>query len=137
MVTTGTLGERTSEVRELAPFERIELRDPTNWVDLVVRPDERHLVVIEGSPEMVARVHTSVEDGTLRIRLGGNIADHVRDAFTTSLTRECLVYRIHARRLLEVRVAGLVRVVAHDFGPNAPVIAHLEPHAPVMPEPPR
>ena len=137
MFTTGTLGERTSEVREVAAFERIELRDPTNWVDLVVRPDERYLVVIEGSPEMIARIHTIVEDGTLRIRLGGSIADHVRDAFTTSLTRQCLVYRIHAPRLLEVRVAGLVRVAAHEFGANAPVITHLEPRAPVMPEPPR
>lgn len=137
MVTTDTVGERTSEVREVAPFERIELRDPTNWVDLVVRPDERHLVIIEGSPEMVGRIHTAVEDRTLRIRLGGSIADHVRDAFTTSLTRQRLVYRIHAPRVLEVRVAGLVTVAAHEFGINAPVITHLEPHVPVMPEPPR
>ena len=137
MVTTDTVGERTSEVREVAPFERIELRDPTNWVDLVVRPDERHLVIIEGSPEMVGRIHTAVEDRTLRIRLGGSIADHVRDAFTTSLTRQRLVYRIHAPRVLEVRVAGLVTVAAHEFGTNGPVITHLEPHVPVMPEPPR
>jgi hypothetical protein len=136
-MTATALSERTSEVRDVAPFERVELRDPTNWVDLVVQPGERQIVVLEGAPEMVARVRTRVEDGTLRIALGGSIADHVRDAFTTSLTRQRLVYRIHARRLLEVRVAGLVRVAVDAFGPDAPVVTRLEPHAPSMPQPPR
>jgi hypothetical protein len=135
-MTATALSERTSEVRDVAPFERVELQDPTNWVDLVVQPGERQIVVLEGSPEMVARVRTRVEDGTLRITLEGGIADHVRDAFTTSLTRQRLVYRIHARRLLEVRVAGLVRVAVDAFGADAPVVTRLEPHAPVMPQPP-
>ncbi len=130
-------GERTSEVRQVAAFERVELRDPTNWVDLVVAPGERQIVVVEGPLEMVARVRTRVEDGTLRITLAGSIADHVRDAFTTSLTRQRLVYRIHAPRLLEVMVAGLVRVGVDAFGPDAPVVTRLRPGAPAMPLPPR
>jgi hypothetical protein len=137
MTATALPRERTSEVRDVPPFERVELRDPTNWVDLLVQPGKRQIVVVEGPAEMLARVRTRVEDRTLRITLEGSVADHVRDAFTTSLTRQRLVYRIHAPRLLEVRVAGLVRVTVHAFGADAPVVTELEPHVPVMPEPPR
>lgn len=126
-----------SVVLDVAPFERMELRDPVNWVDIVAEPGERELVVVEGPPSMLARLRADVEDGTLRITLGGSVADHVRDAFTTSLTRRRLTYRVQARRLLEVRVGGLVRIAVHAFGENAPVVTRLGPHPPAPPFAPR
>lgn len=137
MSPTGVAGEvHSSEVREVPAFERIELRDPTNWVDLVAEPGERESVVVEGPPEMLVRVRTRVKDRTLRITLAGSLAQHVRDALTTSLTRQHLVYRIRAPRLLEVRVAGLVRVAVEAFGADAPVVHRPQPQPPAMPQPP-
>jgi hypothetical protein len=125
-----------SEARDVPPFDRIDLRDRTNWVDLTAEPGDSETLEVEGPPEMIARVHTWVEGDTLRITLAGSVADLLRDAVTTSLTRKHLVYRIRVRRLLEVRVAGLVRVSVHAFGKDAHVVTRLEPQPPAVPRPP-
>ncbi len=131
---------RQSEVRDVAPFDRIELRDPANRVDLIVEPGPQ-LVVIEGRAELIRRVRTKVVDGILRITLAGGVVDHVRDAVTTSLTRQWIVYRIRAPRLYELRVAGLVSVSVSAFGADAPVVTRLGPPQPptwpIPPTPPR
>lgn len=127
------------EVREVAPFERIELRDPANRVDMILEPGAR-LVAVEGPAETVRRVRTEVRDGVLEIGLDGTLAERVRDALTTSLTRRLLVYRICVPRLYEVRVAGLVSVSVSAFGADAPAVTRLHPQAPfppVAPAPPR
>ena len=123
-------------VRDLPPFERIELRDPASWVDLVAEPGDRHVIEIEAPPELLARIQTRVEAGTLRIALAATLSEMLRDAFTTSLTRQHVGYRIRAPRLLEVRVAGRARVAVHAYGANAPVVTRLEPVPPTRPNPP-
>lgn len=136
MTATVADERRTSTVRRVEPFERIELRDPTNWVDLVAVPGDTTEVVIEGPPAMVERVLMTVEDGTLRIRLTGTIGDRLHDAFTTSLTRQHIRYRISTPRLLEVRIGGLARICVDAFGADAPVVTRVGPHPPLMPRPP-
>ena len=125
-----------TEVRDLPPFERIELRDPASWVDLVAEPGDRHVVEIEAPPELMARIQTRVEAGTLRISLVATLSEMLRDAFTTSLTRHRVGYRVRAPQLLEIRVAGRVRVAVHAYGASAPVVTRLEPSPPTGPRPP-
>jgi hypothetical protein len=138
MAATAVPGElHTSEVLPVTPFERIDLRDHVNWVDLIAEPGERELLVVEGPSSMLPRVHAVVEGDTLHITLSASIANHVRDAFTTSLTRHHLVYRVRVPRLLEVRVAGMVRVAVHAFAENAPVVTRMEPSTPQVTLPPR
>lgn len=126
---------RRSEVRDVAPFDRIELHDPANRVDLIVEPGPQH-IVIEGRTEMIHRVRTDVVDGVLRITLAGGLVDHVRDAVTTSITRQWIVYRIRVPRLYELRVAGLVTASVSAFGAEAPVVTRLGPPLPIPPIPP-
>lgn len=128
---------RQREVRDVAPFDRIELRDPANRVDLIVEPGSQ-LVAIEGRAETIRRVRTEVVAGILRITLAGGVVDHVRDAVTTSLTRQWIAYRIRVPRLYEVRVAGLVSVSVSAFGADAPAVTRLgPPRPPIPPVPPR
>jgi hypothetical protein len=127
---------RTRIVRRVEPFDRIELRDPANWVDLVVEPGAPEEVVAEGPPAMLERALISVEGGTLCIRLSATLTERLHDALATSLTRQHLVYRVRAPRLLEVRVGGLARICADAFGADAPVITRIGPRLPVIPRPP-
>lgn len=137
MTATAAPNERrTTELRDLPPFERIDLHDRANWVDLIAEPGDRETLEVEGLPETLTRVHARVEDGVLRITLTSGLPDLLRDAVTTSLTRKHVVYRVRAPRLLEVRVGGLVRVSVHAFGKDAPVVTRMEPHAPIAPHPP-
>lgn len=134
---TATVAEepRTRLVRRVEPFDRIELRDPTNWVDLIAVPGASEEVVAEGPSVMLERVLMSVEGGMLHIRLTATLTERLHDALTTSLTRQHLVYRVRAPRLLEVRVGGLARICVDAFGADAPVVTRIGPHLPVIPRP--
>ena len=131
--TTPRTRSQATRTRELAPFERIELRDPANWVELTVEPGEAESITIDGPPDLVDRVRTDVHHGMLHIRLAGSATDRVRDALTTSLGRRRLTYLVRARRILEVRVRGLVRVSVDAFGADAPVVTSLVPKPPRPP----
>ena len=121
---------RLSEVRSVAPFVRIELRDPVNQVDLIAEPGEPQVLVVEGPAATLHRVQTVVDSGILRITLATGVADHVRDALAPGHQRRVLVYRVQAPRLDEVRVAGLVSVSVAAFGADAPVVTRIEPQVP-------
>lgn len=45
-----------TETREFSGLERLELRDRTNWVDLIIEPGEREALVIEGPPAFKADI---------------------------------------------------------------------------------
>ena len=49
--------------RELGGFERLELRDRANWVDLIIEPGEREALVIDGPLEILNRIKTEVQAG--------------------------------------------------------------------------
>lgn len=131
--TTTRARSQVTRTLELAPFERIELRDPANWVELTVEPGEAESITIDGPPDLVDRVRTDVHHGMLQIRLAGRATDRLRDVLTTSLNRRHLTYLVRARRILEVRVRGLVRVSVDAFGAGAPVVTSLEPQPPRPP----
>ncbi len=131
--TTPRTRSQATRTRELAPFERIELRDPANWVELTVEPGDAENITIDGPADLVDRVRTDVLHGTLHIRLAGSATDRLRDALTTSLDRRQLTYLVRARRMLEVRVRGLVRVSVDAFGADAPVVTSLVPKPPRPP----
>jgi hypothetical protein len=118
------------------PFDRVELRDSVNEVDVIATPAERHSVLVDGPPEMLRRIRGTVADGVLRITIGGSLADRIRDAATTSLTRRHLVYRVSAPRLFEVRLSGYVHVAVDAYGADAPVVTRLGPQAPRAPQAP-
>lgn len=114
---------------------RIQLQDPTNWALLVLEPGEPESLSVEGPPDVIRRVRAKVNGETLVIDLGGGLGERVRDALTTSLTRQHVTYRVRALHLAEVRVRGLVSVDAGAFGTDAPRVTRLEP-TPTAPPPP-
>ncbi|MBP1705455.1 MAG: hypothetical protein H6Q36_1194 [Chloroflexi bacterium] len=127
-VTTTRAPEEATRTLDLVRFERIELRDPANWVDLIVDPGAAERITVHGPRDLVDRVRIDVRRDSLHIGLAGTVTERVRDALTTSLNRRHLTYRIQARRVLEVRVRGLVRVSVTAFGADAPVVTRLVPH---------
>jgi hypothetical protein len=120
---------------EAASFRRVELRDPTNWVEFIVEPGAPVALSIEGSRDFVGRVRTRVDGGTLLITLAGSLTEKVRDALRTSLTRRRLTYRLRAPDLIEVAVLGMVQVTVDAFGTDRPVVTRLEPAPPQAPHP--
>jgi hypothetical protein len=122
--------------REFGGFERLELRDRTNWVDLIIEPGEREALVIEGPPEILTRIKTEVQAGTLKIALGGNLFQKVQDALTTSLSRKKVRYHLTAKRLTEVKVFGMVNVDVSAFGKERPTVKYAGPVPPNIPVPP-
>lgn len=114
-------------------FRRVELRDPTNWVELIVEPGAPAALSVEGSPDVVDRVRTRLDGGTLLITLTGSLTEKVRDALTTSLTRRRLTYRLRAPDLVEVAVLGMVQVMVDAFGSDRPLVTRLEPAPPRAP----
>ena len=92
--------------REFGGFERLELRDRTNWVDLIIEPGEGEALVIEGPLEILTRIKTEVQAGTLKIALGGNLVQKVQGALTTSLSRKKVRYHLTARDSLRSRCSA-------------------------------
>lgn len=121
--------------REVGGFERLELRDRTNWVDLIIEPGEREALVIEGPVEILARIKTEVQAGTLKIELGGNLFQKVQDALTTSLSRKKVRYHLTAKRLTEVKVFGMVNVDVSAFGKDRPKVKYAGAVPPNIPVP--
>ena len=131
-----SMSDDATVTREVGGFERLELRDRTNWVDLIIEPGEREALVIEGPSEILARIKTDVQAGTLKIALGGNLLQKVQDALTTSLSRKKVRYHLTAKRLTEVKVFGYVNVDVSAFGKERPTVKYAGPVPPNIPVPP-
>ncbi len=130
------MSDDATETREVSGFERLELRDRTNWVNLIIEPGEQEALVIEGPSEILARIKTEVQAGTLKITLGGNLLQKVQDALTTSLTRKKVRHHLTAKRLIEVKVFGMVNVDVSAFGKEKPTVKYAGPLPPNIPVPP-
>jgi hypothetical protein len=120
----------TVETRSVSGFQRLELREGANWVDLVVEPGEPELLTIEGPPEYAARVKSEVRGDTLKVSLGGGLSDKVKDALTTSLTRQTIRYHLTAKHLVEIEVVGLIWVDLEAYGDKRPVVKDRLPAPP-------
>jgi len=122
-----------SETREVGGFERLELSETVNWVDLVVEPGEPEKLIIEGPPAYVARVKSAVRGDTLQVSLAGGLSDRVKDALTTSLTRKTVTYHLTAKNLVEIKVIGLIQVNLDAYGDVRPVVKDRLPLPPTPP----
>jgi hypothetical protein len=121
----------------LEPFQRLELRDPTNQVELIAHPGEGYSLVIQAPDEMRKRMQIRVQEGTLSISLHGGILERLRDALTTSLTRQFIRLEVSAPSLKSIDVRGWVSVDARAYGNRQPELVRGGPFAMLAPFSPR
>lgn len=100
----------TTQTRDVGPFDRITLGGNNAENEFVIRQGERESLSIEAPDEILARVETGTHDGHLRIRMAGSLADRIRDALATSLTRPHIRYTVTARSLTGLEVFGMTSV---------------------------
>ena len=82
MTTTAAPGERrVRETRELPPFERIDLRDRANWVDLIAEPGDHE------EPQHHHRAEQAAHAGR-PVPLDGEHTDDDRDRDRDDVGRE-------------------------------------------------
>lgn len=120
-------GQTVTTIRNLQDFNRLEVWDPANWVELVITSGEKESLTIQGPAEIVSRIKTGVKDGTLVITLGGTILDKIKDALTTSLTRKKVTYHLTVRQLDEVSLRGLISVDTSCLETSKPDIRRMAP----------
>jgi hypothetical protein len=113
--------------RELQEFNRLELCDPANWVELVITSGDKESLTIQAPAELIPRIKTQVRHGTLVINLGGTILEKILDALTTSLTRQKVTYHLTVCRLDEIFLCGLISLDTQELENNRPVIRRLGP----------
>lgn len=101
-------GNLATESREVKDFDRVILRD---YGELIIEQGEQESLTIETDADILPRIETKVEGGTLTLAHGGSWADRIGNALTTSLTRKPIRYSLTAKKLrgLEVRGAATVR----------------------------
>lgn len=116
-----------TSLRNLQEFNRLEVCDTANWVNLVINPGEKESLTIQGPAKLIPRIRTQVRDGTLVITLGGTILDKILDALTTSLTRKKITYSLTVRQLDEIFLCGLISLDIQNPENNRPTIRRLGP----------
>jgi hypothetical protein len=104
---------KEAETRQVGEFDRILVLVPNMENELVIRQGERESLVIDGCcPDLLARIKTEVRDGELRIRIAGSWTDLLKDALSTSLTREHIRYTLTVRQLTSLDVDGIMYIKA-------------------------
>jgi hypothetical protein len=116
-------------IQDLGEFEEIIFRDPTNWVDLLLRESEGTSLRITGPEHMTQRYRCRLLGSRLYITLGGNLAERIIDAFTTSLTRKQLKIEIDVVKLKRVKATGMVEVDSSGLNSLQPDIELFGPAA--------
>jgi hypothetical protein len=109
-------GNRVTESRELKDFDRVILRD---FGEPIVEQGEQESLTIDTDPEILPRVQTKVEGGTLTLALGGSWFDKLGDALTTSLTRKPIRYILTIRNLAGLEVRGAASVAGSGIETDA------------------
>jgi hypothetical protein len=95
---------------QLRDINRVTLRvdNKMNWVTL--QQGEPELLVIEAAAGVLDQIGVQVSDGHLAIRNAGTWTDRLRDALSTSLTRQQVTYHLTVRDLSRLDVLGMARV---------------------------
>jgi hypothetical protein len=95
---------------QLHDINQVALRveNKMNWVTL--RQGEPELLVIEAAAGVLDQIAVQVTAGGLAIRNAGSWTDRLRDALSTSLTRQQVTYDLTVRDLSRLDVLGLARV---------------------------
>lgn len=99
-----------TETRDVHDFEKVSLRVQNIQNDLVIQQGERESLVIEANPDLLSRVKTVVRDGELSIWIVGSWSDLIKEALSTSLTRQRIQYTLTVRVLNALDVAGIAHV---------------------------
>ena len=102
-----TGNERVVENRELGGFNRVVLSVHNMMNEIEITQGEGESLTIEGRPEVLAKIKTTVRGGELAIRLDGSLLDKLGFALTTSLTRAVVRYRLTVRDLACLELTGL------------------------------
>jgi hypothetical protein len=94
----------------LQGVKRVTLRveNKMNWVTL--QQGEPEQLEIEADPDVLARIEVEVAGDRLTISNAGSWTDRLRDALSTSLTRQQVTYRLAVRDLTQLKVGGMARV---------------------------
>jgi hypothetical protein len=118
-----------ASIQDLGEFEEIILRDPTNWVDLVLRESEQTSLRITGPEQMTQRYRCRLIGSRLYITLGGDLTERIVDAFTTSLTRKQVRVEVEVVNLTRVKATGMVEVDSSALKQLQPEIQLFGPAA--------
>lgn len=86
----------------------LRVENKMNWMTL--RQGEPELLVIEAAGDVLDQIGASVSDGRLTIRNNGTWTERLRDALSTSLTRQQVTYQLTVRDLSQLEVLGMARV---------------------------
>jgi hypothetical protein len=105
-------GNLATESREVKDFDRVILRD---YGELTIEQGEQESLTIETDADILPRIQTKVEGGTLTLALGGSWADKLGNALTTSLTRKRIGYVLRVKKLTGLEVLGAASVTGSDI----------------------
>jgi hypothetical protein len=100
--------EIISEKREIKNFTKVVLREHHEGVLQVVFGKKEGLT-IEAPADILKRIETAVDDGTLTIKTKGTILEKIGDALKTSITRKVIKYYITVRDLESLEIYGLIK----------------------------
>ena len=104
------------DIRQVAGFEQVSLRAPNMESELEIRQGDCDALVIEACcPALLSRIKSQVRDGELRIWIAGSWTELLKDALTTSLTRERIRYTLTVRQLTALEFNGIVFVKAEHI----------------------
>jgi hypothetical protein len=96
-----------TEQRAVGGFHSVRMED---FGILQIRQEPEETLTVETDADTLGRVHTTVRDGVLILRLGRNWMERVGFGLHASLTRPRVRYTLTVKELQQLTVAGLGRV---------------------------
>ncbi len=105
------------------------VRDPTNWVSLILREAGEPGLRLYGSEEMINRYRCIRRGDKLYLSLSGDLIDRIGDALTTSLTRKHVTIELTLKDVKRVKATGMVKVDTSALRMQAPEIQLFGPGA--------
>jgi hypothetical protein len=101
-----------TESREVRNFDRVHLQD---FGDLDITQGAQESLTVEADEEILDKIRTTVRDGELILRIGGDWLDRLGALLTTSLTRPHIQYHLTVKHLTALLVSGAARVDVGDL----------------------
>jgi hypothetical protein len=101
-----------TESREVSNFDRVHLQD---FGDLDITQSAQESLTVEADEEILDKIRTTVRDGELILRIGGDWLDRLGALLSTSLTRPHVQYHLTVKDLTALIVSGAARVDVGDL----------------------
>jgi hypothetical protein len=109
-------GNSGKETRFVQDFEEVSLRIENWFCDLELVQGEREMLTLEASPDLLAKIETTVRGRTLAIGLSASMWEKLGYALSTSLTRARVRLQLEVKSLTALSVLGTARVSASRLG---------------------